>query len=76
MQIEKYSVGEDTDWLTCNIDEARQVAKERRSYVVAWVFEFSDSELVEDYRCVHEWDSDEEHGALCAFCGAVRDEQP
>ena len=37
------------DWTTQDIEEARQFAREEKCRIIARIFEFSDSELVESY---------------------------
>lgn len=53
MTIEKYAAenanGELIGSLEDDIDDARRTAREHGAMLVAYTFEFTDSELVEDY---------------------------
>ena len=52
--IERYTVekanGEPTDFETIDIEEARDFAREIKGIVIARIYEYTDSEMVDDYR--------------------------
>ena len=68
MQVELYAFedenGELDTYTTFNVNEAREYAKQNKRKLIAQIFEYSDSELVEDYT-----ESEQEEGdELCDLC--------
>lgn len=65
MSIEVYTFEDETgesvtDWTTSDIEEARRFARANFCRIIARIFEYRDSELVEDYSEQDEEEDDDE----------------